>query len=204
MPLPSDWIDHIFAKLSVRYGASFAARYKDVKPELVKADWAEVLDGVSPRSLEYAFSNLPYEAPDAMRFRDICRAAPIASTVALPPADKPAPETTRQARAALLALKRRLTDPNRRTVSCLDALLAREAAGEPLTAGQRGYIVSALAMQKNDADKLFDAANFTPIPASLQPADSERRAYAEFHAQLKRVNAPAVNDGVNTGRGEHA
>lgn len=77
MPMPSAWVEHLFAKLTVRYGAAFTRAYADLDPIIVKADWAEVLDGVSGSSMSYALRYLPAERPpNAMQFRDICRRAP--------------------------------------------------------------------------------------------------------------------------------
>ena len=79
MPLPDAWIDRLFAKLTVRYGEAFMRQYHDMDIELVKADWAEVLDGFQylDGSIMYALRYLPSERPpSALQFRDICRRAP--------------------------------------------------------------------------------------------------------------------------------
>lgn len=87
MPLPARWVDHLFAKLTVRYGSAFQRQWPDADIEFVKADWADVLDGTSAESIAYALQYLPTErAPNAMQFRDLCRRAP-ARTPALPPPD---------------------------------------------------------------------------------------------------------------------
>ena len=46
MALPSSWVDHLFARLTVRYGAAFLRQWPDTDLAVVKADWADVLDGV--------------------------------------------------------------------------------------------------------------------------------------------------------------
>ena len=85
MPLPASWIDHLFAKLSVRYGAAFMRQYTDLDPALVKADWSDLLGGCDGPSLGYALRYLPTDRPpNAMQFRDICRRAPVPELVALP------------------------------------------------------------------------------------------------------------------------
>ncbi|MCZ2249264.1 MAG: hypothetical protein LC111_10950 [Bacteroidia bacterium] len=76
MPLPQRWVEHLFAKLSVRYGVAFLRQYGDADPALVRADWAEVLDGTSGTSLSYALRYLPVSPPNAIAFRDLCRRAP--------------------------------------------------------------------------------------------------------------------------------
>ena len=46
MALPSSCVDHLFARLTVRYGAAFLRQWPDTDLAVVKADWADVLDGV--------------------------------------------------------------------------------------------------------------------------------------------------------------
>lgn len=82
MPLPASWVDHLFAKLGVRYGAAFMRQWPDTAPDLVKADWAEVLDNVRAESISYALKYLPEKPPNAIQFRDICRRAPAPSDLA--------------------------------------------------------------------------------------------------------------------------
>ena len=84
MPLPASWVDHLIAKLSVRYGAAFMRQWPDTDPALVKADWAEVLDGVRGDSISYALRFLPVNPPNAIQFRDVCRRAPADASTALP------------------------------------------------------------------------------------------------------------------------
>lgn len=85
MPLPARWVDHLFAKLTVRYGSAFMRQWPGADIEFVKSDWADVLDGTSAESIAYALQYLPSERPpNAMQFRDLCRRAP-AGKPALPP-----------------------------------------------------------------------------------------------------------------------
>lgn len=85
MPIPASWVDLLFAKLSVRYGAAFMRQYADLNPDAVKADWAEVLDGTRGESISYALRYLPADKPpNALQFRAICRRAPAPDALALP------------------------------------------------------------------------------------------------------------------------
>jgi len=89
MALKSSWVDALFDKLNVRYGVAFARQYADLAPALVKADWAEVLDGISAQSIQYGLAFLPSEKPpNAMQFRDLCRKAPR-NDLALPAPEQP-------------------------------------------------------------------------------------------------------------------
>ena len=83
--MQSSWVDRIFEKLAIRYGAMFMDQYREADIEAVKRDWAEVLDGVQADSVSFAFAYLPFEkAPNAMQFREICRKAPRREELALP------------------------------------------------------------------------------------------------------------------------
>jgi hypothetical protein len=77
MSLPAAWVDQLFARLATRYGAAFMRQWPDADPAVIKADWAEVLDGTSGHSIDYALRNLPSDwPPTALKFRDLTRQAP--------------------------------------------------------------------------------------------------------------------------------
>lgn len=88
MPFPLSWVDHLFAKLQARYGLAFSGRYEGVNIDVVRADWAEVLDGFEGNhdAIAYALKNLPTDfAPNALQFREIARRAPAPEVAKLPP-----------------------------------------------------------------------------------------------------------------------
>lgn len=135
MPLDSRTVDAIHTRLMVRYGARFAAMYAGVDPQLVKADWAEVLDGVSPLGVRYALANAPIDhPPNAAQFLALCLQAPrqhdhaqIAET--RPPADP----------QLLSRLRRRVVDmqANASRKQWAYELRERERRGERLSGIQR-------------------------------------------------------------------
>ena len=86
MSFPLAWADALFAKLTIRYGASFLAQWPDADPALIKADWCEVLDGFGkfPESIKYALENLPEKPVNAIQFRNIARLSPAPKLQALP------------------------------------------------------------------------------------------------------------------------
>lgn len=136
MSLPASWVDHLFAKLSVRYGAAFLRQWPDADPVTVKADWAEVLSGFDGASIAYALRYLPVTPPNALQFRDICRRAPD-TTPALPaPELRPQPERVKAILADVLKAPQDQT-PAERVAS---GLRARMAAGETLNAAQRAML----------------------------------------------------------------
>lgn len=77
MAMSAKWIDELFRRLSVRYGAAFLRQWPDADPSVVKADWMSVLSGCSGHDIAYALQYLPEGLPpNAMQFRAICRRAP--------------------------------------------------------------------------------------------------------------------------------
>ena len=85
MSLPKSWIDELFTRLHLRYGAAFLRQYDGLEVEDVKADWADFLDGFSGDDIRYALDYLPERfPPNAMEFRALCRKAPVAAVSALP------------------------------------------------------------------------------------------------------------------------
>jgi hypothetical protein len=94
MSLPLAWVDALFARLSVRYGAAFMRQYADLEIGAVKADWSDVLGGFAgqPEAIRYALDNLPADKPPtAGQFRLLCNSAPVPEVKAIahdaPPAD---------------------------------------------------------------------------------------------------------------------
>ena len=85
MALPASWIDHLFGRLQLRYGAAFLRQWADADLDALKADWADVLDGTRGEAISYALRYLPERPVNAMQFRDICRRAPAPTQQALPP-----------------------------------------------------------------------------------------------------------------------
>ncbi len=101
-PLPADWIDRIFTKLSLTYGRAFMAQYEGLEPAAVKQDWAIELAGFqnSPEALGYGLRNLPIDRPpNVLQFRALCRKAPPPTFKALP-----SPPLTEEGRAKVKAM----------------------------------------------------------------------------------------------------
>lgn len=93
MPLPSAWVDRLFAKLAVTYGQRFLGLYSGLDLEAVKADWAHELDGLQnrPEAIKHALEHLPTDQPPTvLQFRALCRNAPTAHQAL--PSPKGAPD----------------------------------------------------------------------------------------------------------------
>ena len=90
MPLQSRWIDEIMARLAVRYGSRWSSLWQGVDPELVRADWAEQLDGMTPESIRKALDSLPDDfPPTATAFRKAGAIRQESRTVPALPAPDP-------------------------------------------------------------------------------------------------------------------
>lgn len=85
--LPSAWVESLFARLQVRYGAAWTRMWEGVEIAAVKADWAEELAGYvnAPDAIKHALGHLPPDRPPTVsQFAALCRNAPRYIAPALP------------------------------------------------------------------------------------------------------------------------
>lgn len=188
MKLPDEWIEKVMEAMAVRYGAEWLRMWEGVPIAKVKEDWATGLGWLwrRPDALRYGLANLPESPPNMAQFRAICNRCPDPEQKALP-RPKADPKVVAKGREALRRVQRQLADEKAAGPSAVDRLLQLEAAGQQLTPGQRGFLQAALARSSAPEAGLFDAANFRPIPAELQPPGSAERAAAEFYSGLRRA-----------------
>ena len=126
------WIDAIHARMLVRYGSKWIALYQSVDMDLVKADWAEELSGLSGGAIKHGLENLPPEFPPTVaQFKAACIRAPEPAVKRL---DAPAANPVRVATAL-----KRMADMQRgvKPLQWAYALQDRESKGERLSAAQR-------------------------------------------------------------------
>jgi hypothetical protein len=79
MSLPEPWVNKIFDKLALTYGAAFLRTYDGLELADVKGNWGHELSVFqqNPASIAYALDNLPpAKPPTVLQFRDLCRMAP--------------------------------------------------------------------------------------------------------------------------------
>lgn len=111
-----DMVDMIHTKLAIRYGARWLQMYDSIDPKLfglVKADWCEVLRGVSLKTALHALDNLPSTyPPNAGEFALLCRNAPIYAPLALPRPPR-SQEQKDKISNALVALTRKMAERTR-------------------------------------------------------------------------------------------
>ena len=105
------WVDRLFSRLAVRYGAAWLRQWEGLEIEAVKADWSRVLGLIverNPRAVGYVLDNaLPQWPPTAHEFLRLCQAIPASDGVltALPaPREQVAPEVLDR----IKALQRRM------------------------------------------------------------------------------------------------
>lgn len=147
MALPASWIETLFARLSVRYGTAFLRQYEDGDPEAIKADWAHVLHEFNehPDGIVYALEHLPPERPpNALQFRDLCRAGPKPKDRLLgspPHRPVPMPQAVREG-LETLRLAPHATEDGTPAERCYARImrLANEHHGGALTVSQRHMI----------------------------------------------------------------
>ena len=138
MSLPSKWVDSLFHRLSIRYGASFVRQLDGLDISTVKADWAEQLAFFAdqPKAIAAALENLPHDfPPNVMQFRDIAlKHAKARDHVSLP-APKATKEEIEAARERCKTLNVELGNRDMRAWTY--RLKEREERGDCLTLAQR-------------------------------------------------------------------
>ena len=75
MALPLRYVDEIHARLMVRYGSAWTAKWAGFDATMmqaVKADWSNELDGMSSQAIRKALDSLPDDfPPTATAFRKL-------------------------------------------------------------------------------------------------------------------------------------
>lgn len=161
-PLPSEWIDSLFARLSVRYGAAWSRMYEGLDMPAVKADWSRELAAYAndPAPIKYALEHLPSDwPPNVAQFKSICLNRPE------PP--RPQIAESRAGKARIAAELSKIVKPAKVSpLAWAQSLQDREKAGESLTPAQRWAWREALRDGPREAAVLAD---FTPIPQDALP-----------------------------------
>lgn len=138
MSLPAAWVDALFHRLAVRYGASFARQWEGLDLAAVKADWADELAYYAdhPAAIAGALRELPADfPPNAMQFRALCaRALPAAPALPAPEV-RAEPERVRELIAQAVDATRDLRTPAQRCVANIHRAAAER--GGKLTIPQK-------------------------------------------------------------------
>lgn len=109
MSLPLKAIDRLFERLGATYGTEYTRMYEAVDTQALKTVWAHELAVFDGRLefIAWGLENLPERCPNAIQFRNICRAMPAAPEKLLP-LPKADPERLRAELAKLGDLKAKL------------------------------------------------------------------------------------------------
>jgi len=167
-------VDQLFAKLSVRYGDAFLRQWSGADPEIVKADWAEVLDGFSDSAIHYALRYLPTQPPNANAFREICRRAPEHEQARIAgPTVRPDPARVRQLIASVTEAKRDGFTPAERVAARLREIEA--ANGGVLSEAQRHMLN---ACERHCAPLALAGDQFKAVPQDVWPPGMKADAIA--------------------------
>lgn len=167
MPLPASWVDALFGRLTVRWGAAFSRQYGDADPGAVKADWADVLGGLSGDAIAYALRYLPAEPCTATRFRDIARLMPPPTLPALTDDTRADPA---RVQSALATLQRPANTAMSPAQECAARLLSRAAPSGRMGAPQRHMLAAMAHAGLLTDDQRVAAAAYVK---GLRPATTE-------------------------------
>lgn len=125
-------IDAIFAKLAVRYGATWLRQWDGLDMNLVKSDWGSELAGFAQNlePLRYALRHLPERCPNVAQFRALANACPLPEFKQLP-APKADERVVAEEMAKQLGIKKAM-QPLVDGKEWARRLMARHEAGERL------------------------------------------------------------------------
>jgi hypothetical protein len=85
LTIPASWVDRIFARMQGIYGKEFTNQFSvidnngnDIGMENAKTVWGQELGcfALNPDAISFALLNLPDRAPNAIKFKELCRLAP--------------------------------------------------------------------------------------------------------------------------------
>lgn len=147
MPLKSETVDAIFARMLARYGSAWIAKWQGVPMDAVKADWASVLDGASKEQILYALQYMPLEfPPTSAQFRSLCCRAPAPTQPIALPAPRDPERTADLAVAARQAsqLGKQGADPKEWAIR----MQTRDMGGEKITVTMRAMYREALGLNQ--------------------------------------------------------
>ncbi len=111
MQLPASWVDSLFARLAVRYGSAWTAKWEGLDMAAVRADWADELAGYAarPDAIRHALGHLPPDRPpNVSQFLLLCRNSPEPMP-ALLKAPAPTDEEKAKVRSLLQQARERIT-----------------------------------------------------------------------------------------------
>jgi hypothetical protein len=146
MPLDSRTVDRIFTRLLAAYGSRWLTHIQGVPEQLLRTDWATVLDGVPAWQIDHALEVLDEgpNPPTSRMFRQWCMRSPDAAKPKQARLAEPQPTlaATKAGLTRLAAELGRLKDlqAKRKPGDWIDDLRARSKAGHLLTLAQQDML----------------------------------------------------------------
>lgn len=167
MPLDSRTVDRIFTRLLAAYGSRWLTHIQGVPEQLLRTDWATVLDGVPAWQIDHALEVLDDgpNPPTSRMFRQWCMRSP---DVAKP--RQPVLEDKRKRDPARLAAELQRLHAllgQRKPDDTWAELKRRKAAGDSLTPAQLQMLRDATAARAPAGDAV--SMHMTPIPHEHLP-----------------------------------
>ena len=165
MALPLRYVDEIHARLAIRYGSAWSAKWTGVDIALVKADWAEQLDNMSPAAIRKALDSLPEDFPPtatAFRKLGVIRDESAPAPLALPAPDPAGLERIGKALAGVKLDQKSLAQ---HADECFGNLRQLQREGR-LSPAQRDFLNRA---RFGLSDTVQSIGEFTPVPTNLLP-----------------------------------
>lgn len=171
MALDASLVEDVHAALLVRYTDAWVRKYEYVgeqNMQLVRDDWAEVLDGLSPEALWHALKNLPATfPPNAAEFRDLAREYKAPAKAETKRLEAPRYHDSKRWREAFERLGE--LQRERGPLTWAYELQEREKRGDDLLQSQRDAWRKALESSAVDMQPGGLMGAFTPIAEELLP-----------------------------------
>lgn len=172
MPLSLRFVREIHARLAVRYGCGWAAKWAGFDISAVEADWAAELDGMTPEGIRKALASLP---PDFPPTSGAFREAGAIRVEAAAPLALPEPSNPEVAEQALRSMRAVGKPSPAEWMARLDAdvragIASRVWMQHHRIATENGYFANAQSRIEGD---------FTAIPRDKWPAGMQAPAIAQ-------------------------
>lgn len=138
------WVERLFARLQVRYGARWTRLWEGIDPDAVREDWRDQLWRIfdrNPQAIVYALDRLPADnPPTSAQFLALCMQAPASQQALPPPASAPPDKAFAAAVAERIAAAKppARQSPSAELAERLSTFEAR--TGQPLSAAQRSML----------------------------------------------------------------
>lgn len=167
-PIPLHWVESLFSRMAIRYGALWLNHWQGIDLDAVKLDWATELAGLSNEALKFGVVNLPLDKPPTLgQFKALCLRSPVGVQRMLTNDVKADPQRVKQ-----LAEKARLATALKRSKNRLQwayDLQEREKNGEHLNAAQMLMWRDALRTPAADSLGNFQGVDPACLPPAMRP-----------------------------------